>query len=114
MTNVVVRPALVVDAEAFVGAHESAWDATIGPLVGRSLAELAPFDERVSRYRAGFDATPPDIGVWVAEREGVGRRSELPGEAVLRARGMGANGRDPFKPAETVRAALPPSSLTQP
>jgi GNAT superfamily N-acetyltransferase len=71
MTDVVVRPASVEDADGFVRAHESAWDATIGPIVGRPLAELAQFDERLARYRAGFEAPPPDVGVWVAERDAV-------------------------------------------
>ena len=68
MTDAVVRPAVVEDADGFVRAHESAWDATIGPLVGRPLAELAQFDERVARYRAGFESPPPNVRVWVAEQ----------------------------------------------
>lgn len=51
-------------------AHESAWDSTIAPLVGRSLAELLPFEQRVERYRAGVADPPPDVRAWVAERDG--------------------------------------------
>jgi GNAT superfamily N-acetyltransferase len=70
MTNFSVRPAELEDAEGFVRAHESAWDGTIGVVVGRPLAELAPFEERVARYRAGLAEPPPDVGAWVAERGG--------------------------------------------
>ena len=65
-----IRRAVEDDATGFVRAHEAAWDATIAPLVGRNLAELAPFDDRVARYRAGVAQPPPDTGAWVAESDG--------------------------------------------
>jgi GNAT superfamily N-acetyltransferase len=65
-----VRRALPADAEGFVRAHEASWDATIGAIVGRSLGELAPFPERVARFRAGVEEPPPHTGAWVAERDG--------------------------------------------
>jgi GNAT superfamily N-acetyltransferase len=77
MTDSVVRRAVLDDAEGFVRAHELAWDAAMGPLVGRSLEELAPFEERVARFRAGFAEPPPDAGIWVGER-----RCEIVGVAV--------------------------------
>ena len=70
MTDVVVRLALVEDAEGFVRAHELAWDATLGPIVGRSLGDLAPLEERVERYRSGLAKPLPGVGAWVADREG--------------------------------------------
>src|SRR6266511_4401329 len=56
--------------DGVVRAHEEAWDATIGPIVGRALGELAPYDDRVARYRAGLAEPPAQTGVWVAEHEG--------------------------------------------
>jgi GNAT superfamily N-acetyltransferase len=65
-----VRSAHVDDAEGFCRAHETAWDATLAPAAGRTLEELAPFDERVERYRASFEDPPPDASILVAERDG--------------------------------------------
>jgi GNAT superfamily N-acetyltransferase len=79
MTDFSVRRARLEDAEGFVRAYEASWDATLAPLVGKSLAELAPFEQRIAGYRAGFESPPPDAGVWVAERE-----SEIVGTAVRR------------------------------
>ncbi len=70
LTDFTVRKALLQDADGFVRAHEEAWDATIGPIVGRALGELAPYDDRVARYRAGLAEPPAQTGVWVAEHEG--------------------------------------------
>ena len=70
MAEVTVRPAGIDDAEGFVRAHESAWDATIGAIVGRPLQELAPLEQRVARFRATFAQPPPGAGAWVAERDG--------------------------------------------
>jgi len=70
MSKQSVSRALPADAEGFVRAHEAAWDATIGEIVGRSLGELAPFAERVARFRAGVEEPPPHTGAWVAERHG--------------------------------------------
>ena len=70
MTEIDVRAAGPEDAEGFVRAHEASWDATIGALVGRPLQELAPFEERVQHFRAGFAQLPPGAGAWVAERDG--------------------------------------------
>jgi hypothetical protein len=39
-----IRRAVEDDATGFVRTHEAAWNATIAPLVGRNLAELAPFE----------------------------------------------------------------------
>src|SRR5438105_15166576 len=39
-------------------------------LGGRTLEELAPFEERVVLYRNSLGAAPPGAAVWVAERDG--------------------------------------------
>jgi GNAT superfamily N-acetyltransferase len=70
MSEQSIRRALPADAEGFVRAHEASWDATIGAIVGKSLGELAPFADRVARFRAGVEEPPPHTGVWVAERDG--------------------------------------------
>jgi GNAT superfamily N-acetyltransferase len=70
MSEQSIRRALPADAEGFVRAHEASWDATIGAILGRSLGELAPFADRVARFRAGVEEPPPHTGVWVAERDG--------------------------------------------
>ena len=75
-----VRPACADDAEEFVRAHEAAWNATAGAIVGKSLEELMPFETRVARYRASISDAPENARAWVAERAGmilgiaVGRR----------------------------------------
>jgi GNAT superfamily N-acetyltransferase len=73
----VVREARPDDAEGFVRAHESAWDATIAPIVGKSLEELAPFAVRVELYRTSVERVSDEARVWVAERAG-----EIVGTAV--------------------------------
>jgi GNAT superfamily N-acetyltransferase len=85
MTDFTVRPAVLEDAEAFVRAYEAAWDGTLAPLVGKSLQELVPFEQRVAGYRAGFESPPPDAGIWVAERD-----TEIVGTAVRRASELSA------------------------
>jgi GNAT superfamily N-acetyltransferase len=70
-TGSTVRPASADDAEGFTRAYEAAWDATLAPLIGRTLAELVPFADRVARFEASFSSLPPETGIWVAEREGV-------------------------------------------
>lgn len=63
-----VRPAHADDAEGFVRAHEAAWNATAGEIVGRSLEELMPFDARVARNRApSISHASDDARAWVAE-----------------------------------------------
>jgi GNAT superfamily N-acetyltransferase len=79
MTDFVVRLARLDDAEGFVQAYEASWDGTLAPIVGKSLAELVPYEQRLAAYRAGFDSPPADGGIWVAERE-----SEIVGTAVRR------------------------------
>jgi GNAT superfamily N-acetyltransferase len=66
----IVRRATSQDAEAFVRAHEVSWDASIAPIVGRQLGELAPFEARVESFHAGMAATPENAGAWVADVEG--------------------------------------------
>jgi len=75
--DVSIRDARTEDAEAFVRAHELAWDAMAGPIVGTSLAELVPFESRVESFRAGLAKASADAHVWVAERAGV-----IVGEAI--------------------------------
>jgi GNAT superfamily N-acetyltransferase len=64
------HPARAKDAEALVRAHEASWDASLAPLVGKTLGELAPRTERVERARATLAHPPQDACAWVAEREG--------------------------------------------
>jgi GNAT superfamily N-acetyltransferase len=70
MTDVTVRPAHADDAEGFSRAYEASWDAVMGVMIGRRLAELVPYEERVEQARATFAALPPGAGAWVAERGG--------------------------------------------
>ena len=66
----IVRRAGEGDAEGLVRAHEAAWDATIAPIAGAQLAELAPLDARIEQARASL-ADPTATGrAWVAERDG--------------------------------------------
>jgi GNAT superfamily N-acetyltransferase len=65
-----VRVAREDDAEGLVRAHEAAWDASLAPLVGSSLGELAPLDARVERARASLAQPPEDAQAWVADRDG--------------------------------------------
>jgi GNAT superfamily N-acetyltransferase len=78
----ILREARTEDAEAFVHAHEQAWDATLAPIVGKRLGELAPFDARVASFRAGLAAGRTDARAFVAEREGeiVGVATAVAGE----------------------------------
>jgi GNAT superfamily N-acetyltransferase len=85
----VIREARVEDAEGFVRAHEAAWNATAGAIVGKSLEELMPFDARVEHYRAGVAAAPGDARAWVAEQSG-----EIVGVAVCRREGAAVELRD--------------------
>ena len=68
--DVLVRAAGPEDAEGFVTAHEAAWDAAMGEIVGRRLEELAPFAQRVDHARASLEQTSEAAGAWVAERSG--------------------------------------------
>ena len=70
MAAVTVRPARADDAEDFVRAHEVAWNATIGAIIGRPLQEFASFEGRVDRFRTSFEQPLHDAGVWVADRGG--------------------------------------------
>jgi hypothetical protein len=90
----VIREARVEDAEGFVRAHEAAWNATAGAIVGKSLEELMPFDARVEHYRAGVAAAPGDARAWVAEQSG-----EIVGVAVCRREGTAVELRDPGRSA---------------
>jgi GNAT superfamily N-acetyltransferase len=68
--DVVIREARAEDAEGFVRAHESAWDATIGAIVGKSLDDLAPFEARLELYRTSAAKVSEHARIWVAERSG--------------------------------------------
>src|SRR5262249_5588201 len=57
------------DADAFVRAYELSWDAMAGPLVGKRLADLASFEDRLESFRAGLEQASPDIRILLAERE---------------------------------------------
>jgi GNAT superfamily N-acetyltransferase len=85
----VVREARVEDAEGFVRAHEAAWNATAGAIVGKSLEELMPFEARVERYRAGIAQGSEAARIWVAEQAG-----EIVGLAVCRREGPAIELRD--------------------
>jgi GNAT superfamily N-acetyltransferase len=68
--EVVLRQADEADAEGFVRAYESSWDATLAPIVGKSLGELMPFETRVENYLESLEAVSEHARVWVAERAG--------------------------------------------
>jgi GNAT superfamily N-acetyltransferase len=65
----IVRRAGEADAEALVRAHEAAWDATIAPIVGTPLAQLAPLEDRIEQARAQLTDPPGTACAWVAERD---------------------------------------------
>lgn len=65
-----IREARPDDVEAAVRAYEESWNATLAPLLGKTLGELVPFDARVESFRTGLERTSPDAKVWVAEQEG--------------------------------------------
>lgn len=65
-----VRQAVAEDAEGFVRAHETSWDASLASIVGRRLGELAPFEARLDAFRAGMAAGPEGAGAWVADEQG--------------------------------------------
>jgi GNAT superfamily N-acetyltransferase len=67
---VTVRRAREADAEGLVRAHEAAWDATLAPLAGTTLGELAPLAARVERAQATLADPPGNACAWVAERDG--------------------------------------------
>src|SRR6266511_4283151 len=56
LTDFTVRKALPKDADGFVRAHEEAWDATIGPIVG----------ERSENSRRTTTASPVTAPVWLS------------------------------------------------
>jgi GNAT superfamily N-acetyltransferase len=68
--RLLIRPATADDAGELVRANEAAWNAGMAQVVERKLDELAPFDDRVARYREGIAALPPGTRLWVAERDG--------------------------------------------
>jgi GNAT superfamily N-acetyltransferase len=41
-----------------------------GPLVGKRLAELASFEDRLESFRAGLEKASADVRILVAERDG--------------------------------------------
>ena len=68
--RLLIRPATADDADELVRANETAWNAGMADVVDKKLGELAPFQDRVARYREGIAAVPPGMRLWVAEREG--------------------------------------------
>ena len=70
MNAVSVRLAGPEDAEGLVRAYEVSWDATLAPIVGTALGDLAPFDARLEQARASLVEPPEDARAWVAERSG--------------------------------------------
>lgn len=68
--GLVVREASPQDADGFVRAHESAWDATLSPLVGKRLEDLMPFAARVQTFRSSLVEPSDSARVWVAELDG--------------------------------------------
>jgi MFS family permease/N-acetylglutamate synthase-like GNAT family acetyltransferase len=62
-----IRQARREDAEAFVRAHEAAWDA-VG-LAEQRLGDLVPFERRVRRFEDGLPSVGDDAQVWIAERD---------------------------------------------
>ena len=68
--SVSIRLAAVDDAEGVVRANEESWNASMAGLIDKKLEDLAPFDARVARTRAGLEDPPPGLCVWVAERDG--------------------------------------------
>ena len=66
MSDWVIREARRDDAEEFVRAHESAWDA-VG-LVDQRLGDLAPIEQRVQMFEDGLAKVGNDAQVWVAVR----------------------------------------------
>ena len=69
-THVVIRSPTADDAEELLRANEASWNASMAGVVDKKLDEIAPFEERVARYREGIAAVPPGMRLWVAEREG--------------------------------------------
>jgi RimJ/RimL family protein N-acetyltransferase len=67
---VTIREARPNDVEAAVRAYEESWNATLAPLLGKTLGELVPYDTRVQSFRAGLERTSSDAKVWVADRDG--------------------------------------------
>jgi GNAT superfamily N-acetyltransferase len=65
-----LRPAVLEDAEGFVRAHEVAWDATLGAILGKRLEELMPFAARVEHFRATLNHASETAQAWVAEVSG--------------------------------------------
>ena len=70
MAAVTVRFARADDAEGFVRAYELSWNSSLGPIAGRTLDELSPFADRLASFASGIEQATPDVGVFVAERDG--------------------------------------------
>jgi GNAT superfamily N-acetyltransferase len=82
--RLLIRPATADDAKELVRANEAAWNAGMADVIDKKLSELAPFEDRVARYREGIAAVPPGKRLWIAEREGriVGHASVVVEEAL--------------------------------
>jgi GNAT superfamily N-acetyltransferase len=68
--DVAVRDARPEDGEAFVRAYELSWDATAGPLVGKTLADFVSFEDRLESFGAALAQRSDDARILVAEGDG--------------------------------------------
>jgi GNAT superfamily N-acetyltransferase len=64
-----IRQARPDDAEAASRVYEASWDAAMEPLIGRTLGELVPFEERVAEFRRSTSTPTPRAQVWLAVRD---------------------------------------------
>ena len=80
----IVRSAGEGDVDGLVRAHEAAWDAAIAPIVGATLAQLAPLDARIEQARSALADPLETAHAWVAERDGEIVGMATAGDAELR------------------------------